>query len=107
LNLRSEFITSPGAPMSEGPGASSSVTETKFREKQPDSSRTSTTLSSIVHFFQSTVTEMGRDVAVIEEGDKINVAGAEPDIEMDPIQLMRKNTAVGPAVCSSSSEEPE
>ncbi|KAG8782398.1 hypothetical protein FRC12_020866 [Ceratobasidium sp. 428] len=107
LNLRSEFITSPRIPMSEDPGVLSPVSETRLREKQPDFSRTSTTLSSIIHFFQSTVTEMGRDVAVIEEGDKMNVAGAESDIEMGPIQLVRKDIAVVPAVCSSSSEEPE
>ncbi|KAG8700625.1 hypothetical protein FRC09_005842, partial [Ceratobasidium sp. 395] len=54
----------------------------------------------------STVTEMGRDVAVIEEGDRMNIAGAESDIEMGPVQLTRKNIAVVPAVCSSSPEEP-
>ncbi|KAG8782401.1 hypothetical protein FRC12_020869 [Ceratobasidium sp. 428] len=105
LNLRSDSITLSEISISQNPGALSSSTETRTHEKQLDSTRSSTTLSSILHFFQSTVTEMERDVAMIEEeGNRMTATGAESDIEMGPI-----NPASGivPAVPAVSSFTPE
>ncbi|KAG8750600.1 hypothetical protein FRC12_012809 [Ceratobasidium sp. 428] len=108
LNLRSESIASPEIPISQDPGASSFATETKLREKQPTFSNTSTTLSSIANFFQSTITELGRDVAMIEEGENEGAVGVNSDIEMGPIQPTSKSIAPSvPTLSSLSREEPE
>ncbi|KAG8708924.1 hypothetical protein FRC09_000966 [Ceratobasidium sp. 395] len=108
LNLRSESITPPEITVSQDPGASSPVTETKLREKQPTFSNTSTTLSSIANFFQSTITELGRDVAMIEEGENEGAAGVNSDIEMGPIEPKSKSIAPAvPTLSSLSREEPE
>ncbi|KAG8708923.1 hypothetical protein FRC09_000965 [Ceratobasidium sp. 395] len=105
LNLRSVSITLSEIPISQNPSALSSSTETRTYEKQLDSGRSFTTLSSILHFFQSTVTEMERDVTMIEEeANRMTATGAESDIEMGPI-----NPASGivPAVPAVSSFTPE
>ncbi|KAG8782399.1 hypothetical protein FRC12_020867 [Ceratobasidium sp. 428] len=108
LNLRSESITPPEIPISQDPGASSFATETKLREKQPTFSNTSTTLSSIANFFQSTITELGRDVEMIEEGENGEAVGVNSDIEMGPIQPTSKSIApTVPTLSSFSRKEPE
>ncbi|KAG8764874.1 hypothetical protein FRC12_007838 [Ceratobasidium sp. 428] len=106
LNLRSDSITLSEIPISQDPGALSSSTETRIRDKQLGSRRISTTLSSILHFFQSTVTEMGRDVETIEEEENEMVAaGAESDIEMGPINPVSRMIPAVPAVSSFTPEK--
>ncbi|KAF8599409.1 hypothetical protein BDV93DRAFT_560356 [Ceratobasidium sp. AG-I] len=61
LNLRSDSIYPPEIPTLQLPSHSSVP---KFREKQFDSHGTSSTLSSLSYFFETTVKELGGDVFV-------------------------------------------
>ncbi|KAG9127782.1 hypothetical protein FRC07_009370 [Ceratobasidium sp. 392] len=84
LNLRSDATVSPEIPESLDVDSSP-------KKKRFDLNGGSSTLSSLSYFFQYTVAELGRDIAVGEERygvDRAHVVDPEPDIEMRPIQAV-------------------
>jgi hypothetical protein len=74
LNLRSDSICSPHTSPSELPSASALPIDTKLRENRFDSHGTFTTISTLSHYFDVTVTELGRDMVTPELADRRNEA---------------------------------
>jgi hypothetical protein len=94
LNLRSDTITSPQIYTSQLPTLPSPV-DLKGRQERFDSNGTSTAISSLSHFFASTVSELGKDVEFlggercaesVQKAVPMRAVEVESEIEMTPIR---------------------
>lgn len=121
LNLRSDSVFSDDTSTLQTPSDS---LDSKLQKNQLDSQTTSTTMSSFTRFFETTVTELGRDIIVsddeareensrnlaalerrgdCESGLHIVVSDAEVEVEMVPIRSVNG----GPADTERSLFSPE
>lgn len=128
LNLRSKSICTPPTQTSQQHPASPLPVDTRFHEKRLHSNGTSATISALSFYFETTVSELGRDMITNEtedvSGEEIPVttgacscgtprctcaSSAEPEIELEmgPIRPVSGGVPSPPDMSPFSPREAE